>query len=787
MSPANSTSSTDWVYVPPEINGGKWLIVAEAPGEKEGILGRPLIGPTGKILDGLIEKIGLRRKQFDLANVFPWRPPNNNLVAVLHSKDERIDQGIEELYKLIQAHDYEYILALGWYSLGTLAGKWGIDEYRGSIYDHHGIPVLGTYHPAYLFHATEGNKGMSVGAISNIILRDFFKFKKLLVKGPPPPTQRDLILFPNEWTDIIPFFERAEKADWMTVDIESPEKGPHRNEMNVIGFALSPQDAICIPYEGSNKHWVKRLLALPNKKVWHNHSFDAPFIQYYHGLEINGEQHDTMLMHRTLAPELPRSLGFCVSIYTDEPYHKDTGKTDDLEDFYRYNALDVATTAQLYEALTVRLKKLGLWETYERDRQMLEIADGMSRRGIRYDSEEAERLTGRVDRNIDRWQKVLDGRAGHPINVYSHPQMVKLLYDELDLPKQWKKDRKTNKWKLTTAQNKLLMLYPDIKDRRVKKILRAVLMIRANRKFKSTYLKLKAVNGRMRTSLHVSGAETGRWSASAFLIDREGTNLQTVPPQWKSCFIADEGKVLCNADYSQIEARLVAYDAQDIEQIKIFEDPNGDIHKENAARMLRKKVSEVTPHERQYLGKSVHAMNYDVGIQTLCEFINKKGLESSVFVTRGFVESAKALYQDTFKKCEHWKNWTWEEGKAKKSLVNYMGRKRIFLGPTTGNFSYITRGEMLAYKPQSTVPDMLNVAMVRISADPVMQECGVELLLQIHDAVLVQGDEDKVDIWVPRLLQLMRVPLTIHGRECIVPTDCKIGKRWSKLKLWKGA
>ena len=761
----------------PELNGGRWLIVAEAPGKEEEEGGRPLIGPTGRMTDNFLQAIKLPRQNFDLTNVVLWRPPNNRLEVWIDEEDERVSEGVALLAEHLSRCKYDAVLALGWFALLALTGRDGIREHRGSIYRlEDGTPVLGTYHPAYLFHEPK---------LANVVFRDLFRFKEMVTNGVPQPPKRDLLLFPREEEAVA--WASHGGTGWLAVDIEAD---PETKKLTEVGFAWSSTDAMTVKM-GETWTWpfVRELLATANDKVFHNAPFDVPFLRYTLGWNVEGEIHDTLLMHHTLYPEFPADLAFCTSIYTNQPYYKSLGASSDEHERQLYNALDVACTAEIYPLLEKKLRAVGLYETYDRDRSVLPQAMDMSLRGVRYDAVEHRRLLERTAKQLSRWQKVLDLRSGEEINAFSHPKVCRLLYEKLGLPPQYERDKRSNTKHLTTKQTKLLNLYPNIVDRKAQRVVRALLKVRELRKFRSSYLKsddnlnslLAGADGRMRTSFGVARTETGRWTASTFLIDMEGTNLQTVPPAWKSCFIADEEKMLFSADYSQIEARLVAYDAEDLEQIRVFES-GGDIHTENAARLLRKPLAEVTKHERQYVGKSVHALNYDVGPDTLAEFANKKGLESGVFISQAFARRAKQLYLSTYDKVIKWQRRQWETVREKRILTNFLGRRRIFTGPTKGEFAHITRGEAIAFVPQSTVPDMLNIAMLRIRNDAIMRSCGVVLLLQVHDALIGQGDANKVAVWAPRLKELMTVPLTIHGRPCIVPTDVKVGKRWSKME-----
>ena len=1034
-------SNTAGLYVPPELNQAKWLLLGEAPGEDEALQGRPFVGPTGRYVDGFLQRFNFSRRDFDITNVVPYRPPKNSLMSWIHTNNEHIKKGMQELAALLAENKYEAVFALGWFALFAMTGKRGISEHRGSVYPYTvdgkvAGHVIGTYHPALMFKGGDKSvKNLTPGGIANIIFRDLAKFKRIVTEGVPVPPRRTLVLHPTQ-DDLRELLASVEDVGAVAIDIEVDRK---TKELQLIGFATSPRYAVVIsPETLYGEELVEQILAGEQDKVFHNQPFDDNYLRY-HGWEVNGKLHDTMLMHHVLCPELPRDLGFCCSIYTDEPYFKALGK-ETGDEFKRYNALDVSTTFEIFEKLRTKLPMVGMQDTYEADRKMLDLAGRMSRRGILYDVEEAAKFKNSLEHRWKRWQAVLDGRVSRlfewesknatrkldtlkfdeAVNVMSPPQSKLLLYDLMGLPEQKLKDPKTGKMKVTTQQTKLLMLYPTILDRERKKILRAFLMLRGVRKLWSSYAKTKVGKGqRMRTTLNPGAAETGRWTASAFLIDYEGTNLQTVPPPWKRCFIADEGKLLFMADYclapdsrvltadlqwipakalregteivgfdedlslgrrgrfrsayvtsnhkltqpvyevtfsdgrvvtasaehawvakrqareyqwiwtkhlkpgmlvpdlvapweinevdadwcylgglldgegwvtggglgfgqndglvldktlkilddkgiqysisrsrsgcnkvwflggraaalrvlamsdpvrfdrhslwvdrgmygtrrkptavksvkylgeqevyavgsstrtlvvegflshnSQIEARIVGYDAEDMDQIAIFEDPEGDIHKFNAARLLSIEIEDVTPHQRQYVGKSTHALNYDVGPKTLAEFTNKRGLESGIFVTVDFTREAKRLYLGTFDKVIRWQKRQWNKVKETKVLTNHLGRRRIFLGPTSGQFAYITRGETIAFVPQSDVPDMLNIAMLRLDE---VDDYNMELMLQAHDAVFGQADEDSVEEWSELVKKLMTVPLTIHGREMIVPVDIKVGKRWNKL------
>ncbi len=510
-------------------------------------------------------------------------------------------------------------------------------------------------------------------------------------------------------------------------------------------------------------------------KIFHNAPYDVPYLQHKAGVRVNGVIHDTLAMAQALHPELPRDLGTLTSLYTLQPYYKDTGilwkATADFDMYWRYNALDAACTVEVAEVLRSKLQQYDLWSVYERTLKVLPHAMAMSLRGVKYDSTEATRLRARLSRQITRWQSILDARAHRAINVNSNPQVTTLLFKDMGLP-----ERRNREGGLTTKQQALLELYPRIQDHKARQTLRAILEVRHARKL-MTYIDVKpSADGRMRSSFNPAGTETGRWSASKFLIT-EGANLQTVTPGWKSCFVADDGNLLWNADYSQIEARLVSYLANDARSIEIFES-GGDIHKENAAVIFRTTTDKITKRQRD-IGKSVHALNYGVGVDTLVDTVNKRALDTGVWLDRGMGKYVRETYLNNFDQVVRWQEQTWETVQKTRTLVNPFGRRRIFLGPTQGTGSEHTKKEALAFVPQSTVPDLMNEALIELRTQPPC--AGFEVLLNIHDALFGQAPEGDLECWGTEVLKRMQRPITLGSRVVVIPVDLQVGYRWSQM------
>jgi uracil-DNA glycosylase family 4 len=767
----------------------KYLLVGEAPGAEEVREGRPFVGRSGRILFSALGTQGFAREDFTIANVCEHRPPDNKIEAMFVKPwkvpGPELAAGIEKLKALIDEMQPTAILGLGNTPLWALTGQIGVSNRRGSVYDYNGIPFLPTLHPAFVMRKPKNGV---------LLARDFQKFK-LLVEGKLPQNrERKLVINPTS-EDLELAWQEYQSAEIIACDIEAGS-----NVLSCVGFSAVPEIALSVPYDTPERQeWIRRVLEADTPKVFHNSPFDVPFLQHREGIRVGGRIHDTLAMHQALHPEMPRDLGTLTSLYTNQPYYKfmgqDWAETQDLTMYYQYNALDCSVTREIYTELDKRLNA-NQRKIYESVLDVMPYAYKMSLRGVAYDQAEADRLLARARRFKKRWTTVVEGRIGRPLldemiakkvikrkrkkdpyvfNPGSDDQVRYLLFNIMQLPVR-KLTAKAGK--AATGAIVLQTLYASVPDPLIRKILRGILEYKGHDKLIGSYFKAKTSSDkRMHTSFNPAGTETGRWSASKFLIT-EGANLQTVPPEWKSCFVPDPGMILWNADYSQIEARFVAYLAQDLGQIKIFEE-GGDIHKYNASLIFGKPMDQITPIEREIAKRSVHALNYGVGPQTLMEQANNDNPNKASWLTLDKAKWVRNIYLTRFTKIVEWQENTWEQVKQTRKLVTPFGRERIFLGPTQGEGAHHTQHEAFAYVPQSMVPDLFNVAIRRLADNPPVS--GVEAQLQIHDAVYGQGPDHDVEVWARKVRETMMIPVTIHGREVIVPVDVKVGYKWNQL------
>lgn len=347
-------------------------IVGEAPGEKEEEAGTPFVGQSGKELTHMLAEAGIIREECLLTNVLMERPPQNNLFAWCLKKKEadlawqqlgnsgkypfaplkagaylsptRLSE-IQRLHSELVAFDPHVIVALGNTALWGLSGESGITKVRGTVVEADLIggarkyKVLATFHPAYILRNWDERP---------IVVADLMKAKKHSASPTYTRPSRELWLEPtiDDIVEFARFF--LSPANRISVDIETAH-----GQITCIGFGTKTH-GICIPFVDYRKkgwnYWetldeevaawkeVRKILHLPNTKLFQNGMYDMQWIWKKMGMFPHGEIDDTMLMHHSMFPEMKKSLGFLGSIYTDEsawkklrPKKQTQQKKDDAE------------------------------------------------------------------------------------------------------------------------------------------------------------------------------------------------------------------------------------------------------------------------------------------------------------------------------------------------------------------------------------------------------------------------------------------------------------------------
>jgi DNA polymerase len=316
------------------------LLLGEAWGEVEERERTAFVGPTGHLLNQMLNTAGLRRIDCPATNVFNLRPSGNKIEALCGPRDEGIEgypplvkgqyvrrEFTRELARLgdeILHYNPNLIVALGNTACWAMLGKTTISKLRGTVHSSthtiSGYKVLPTYHPAAIFRQY---------SLKPTTILDLTKAKREsaspLVHRPEryiwiEPSLEDLYEFDQQY---------IQPCERLSVDIET-----YRDCITSIGFAPREDIAIVIPFPGFQRaradywpslatqrrvyHFIKEVLQRPVPKVFQNGLYDTAFLLRAWGIGVKALGHDTMLLHHALQPESLKSLGYLGSIYTSE-------------------------------------------------------------------------------------------------------------------------------------------------------------------------------------------------------------------------------------------------------------------------------------------------------------------------------------------------------------------------------------------------------------------------------------------------------------------------------------
>lgn len=754
------------MIVPPSgPKDAKIAIVGEAPAATEVEQGKPFVGVSGRLLTKLLLQCGIVREQCYITNVIKERPPNDDMshfIKILNQKATPTSDYLhweQYLYDELTEINPNVIILAGVYALYALTRKFTVANWRGSVIKtvtgHKCIPI---FHPA---SALENRAYIH----QLLIINDLQRAKKESLSPEILTKWRSKVIAPTFEVATLTLSVLYDLHPCVAVDIEVVG-----NELNCIAFSHSSDRSICIPFVGKDgkSYWTEDeelkimdqiamiLGSTDTIKIFQNAAFDVGFLYERYGIETNNIE-DTMVGQAILHPEYPKSLGFLCSLYCGgEPYYKDDGKIwkgeqNPNEQFWNYNAMDAAVTYEVHAPIQAELQKMNNIETYQRQLTIIKPLIEMSIRGMRINEDKLYQLQIDSQIQIDTSTAELYELAECELNPNSPKQLREYFYEKKGAKPYYENRKPTTNEKAMTRLSIAGYKEADL-----------VLKIRKAKKLLSTYLKAPLRDGRLTCSFNPVGTRTGRTSSSKSILGY-GTNMQNLPPEMKNLLLADEGYLLGIMDLSNAENRIVANVANIPSQIEAFA-RGEDVH-----RLTASKIFGIPPHlinkEQRQMGKSAnHGLNYGLGIDRFCLVNNLKRREG------------KAIYDGYFKaypEIKQWHRYIDSQIYNTRMLTNCLGRKRIFIDFINQDLL----NEAYDFIPQSTVADVLHYHGInRIHRD--LQE--VQLLNDVHDAIWFQIPEDRIDL-LPKVAELLTVPLTWEDRTWTIPIDCHIGPSMDKL------
>ena len=423
-----------------------------------------------------------------------------------------------------------------------------------------------------------------------------------------------------------------------------------------------------------------------------------------------------------------------------------------------------AAVDALYGALAPRLREEQMWDLYETaELPLCRVLAEMEIAGCRVDAKALAAFGDLLAARSAELERQIYGLAGEEFNINSPKQLGEILFGKLGLPH----GKKTKTGWSTNADvlEKLRYEAP---------IVGAVLEYRQYAKLKSTYadglLKAMDPDGRVRTSFQMTVTATGRLSSTE-------PNLQNIPTRTdlgseiRRMFIPAEGCVLVDADYSQIELRLLAHMAGDEAMIAAFRS-GGDFHAETAAKVFHVAPDQVT-HEMRRQAKAV---NFGI-VYGISAFSLSQDIGVTVAEAKAYMEA----YFATFPGVRTYMDAIVERAREQGYVETLFHRRRDLPELKSSNFNLRSFGERVALNMpiQGTAADIMKLAMVAVHRRLKAELPAARLVLQVHDELIVECPETEAERAAALLKEEMERVVTLS-----VPltADAHWGRNWLEAK-----
>ena len=414
--------------------------------------------------------------------------------------------------------------------------------------------------------------------------------------------------------------------------------------------------------------------------------------------------------------------------------------------------------------LREKLKETGMESLYdEMELPCLYALYEMEKNGIRVDGEALHQYGKKLRTRIEELTAEIHAMAGEEFNINSPKKLGEILFEKLGL----KNGKKTKTGYSTSAEvlEKLKNAHP---------IIPKILEYRQLTKLNSTYAEGLAgyirADGRIHGKFHQTVTVTGRISSA-------DPNLQNIPTRMplgreiRKVFIPEEGSVFVDADYSQIELRVLAHMSGDAALIAAYQ-ADEDIHAITASQVFDVPLDQVD----STLRRKAKAVNFGI-VYGISSFGLGQDLDISRKEAEGYIEK----YFATYGKVKEFLDRTVEDAKKNGYTVTMFGRRRPIPELASSNFMTRSFGERAAMNApvQGTAADIIKIAMVRVNRRLKKEHLQSKLVLQIHDELIIETKKEEVEIVQKILVQEM-----MHAADLAVPllVDANVGDSWYDAK-----
>ena len=817
------TTSIAGNYSAVQINGvgnsdADIMIIGEAPGADEVKQRKPFVGQAGQLLRTVISSVGISSDEVFITTVCKCRPPKNRTPKPKEMKAcfPYTEQEIEDVKPKV-------IGLLGAVACKAFGVTGKITSIHGSKiwsekYDCWLVPV---YHPNYVMRFT------NQAPQRTHFVEDLRKLVTLTGKTKEGQT------LVYKVADTIEKVKKARdyllKQKEFSFDVETNSLDFLKSSVICVSFSAKEDTALVIPFQHPEifnekeqeivRKCLKEILENNILKCAQNGKFDIKHLRHQ-DIFVQKYYFDTMLAHFMLDEEGLHSLDVLTQIYTDISDYKDELKdylkvSDEnginsilecpIDKLFEYAAKDANATLVLKNILLELLKKEDLEELFFKSMMpVCFILADMEYNGITVDKEYVDKTTAifkykmkslendlqkdkYVKKHIEMvYEKKLEDKKPNsrkkierePFKFNSCKQLRELLFGILEIvPIKYTKPSKTSPKGNPSTDKEVL---EELAKKTRFEVLENLLKYRKAKKMMDYIAKYKelaeqTLDGRVHTTYLQSRARTGRLASkdpnlqNIPSVDRDPDNARLV----RNCLIAEEGKVLVEFDYSQMEFRIWADNSDDKEMISIInnDDEDFDIHKYVASKIFCVDYEEVTKLQRSLAKGVVYGLMYGRGLWSIAQEFG---------ISNNEAERIQQGFYKLFPKATQWMEDQVKFLREHGYVVNMFGRRRRLSDVFHTDTAKVSHAERQAknHPIQSGSADIVYKAMIALFRKYRYVD-DIKLLLQIHDSVVFEMTPEALERECSTIMSIME---TVVKLKVPMPVDGKYGKKLGEMQ-----
>ncbi|HUD06398.1 MAG TPA: DNA polymerase I [Candidatus Saccharimonadales bacterium] len=552
-----------------------------------------------------------------------------------------------------------------------------------------------------------------------------------------------------------------------SVVVYSRAKGKHGKDPIILVLSPTPEKVYSLildkldPKKVADK--LKSLAGSDGANLVGYDTKSAIEVGYNLGVELSNIGHDVLIASFLLNP-LRRDLSLSELAQNDLGYEHADFEDLDNEQVVEKASEIVAVIRQIEKKQKKELAEIPKLAKIAKDIEwpIIPILAKMEHLGIKLDKSVLAKISDSMVDLISDCEQKIYGHANREFNISSPAQLSEVLFNELKLPTAGVKRGKSAYSTGMRELDKLRELHP---------IIDLITEYRELTKLKNTYVdvlpQLVDENSRVHTTFNLTISQTGRLSST-------DPNLQNIPIRTelgrkiRSAFVAGPGKVFISADYSQFELRLAAYFANDKQLIEEFNNDT-DIHTLIAAQVYGRNPEDVTKQMRRF----AKVINFGI-----LYGMSPHGLSQATGMNQAAAKSFIDKYYEVRAPLINYMNSLREKARKVGYAEDLFGRRRPMPDINSPNFVIRQAAERAAINMpiQGTEADLMKMAMIDI--DKKLKDSGADILLQIHDSVLVECPENKAEEIAQMLKDTME---KVYKLPVKLTVDTSIAKDWGAL------